>query len=1139
MDHYSSSNYSDALDDQPYHFTPAVNPEDVVCPGSDAEETPDEIEQKRQRYEKAAQRCTKGQIPTILSARLKGPFSKESGWINPWRYRPRRKQNQEDWWQPGSEDMLFTRANVMRKAAAHGLGYLTPADALQWCKATAQAEADAINDTNVESGAVIRSVEGDELNDLEKAETIPTVEHSDQVSAKHWQFNSDLAALAEQRDLSTLNYYTNTTQIDVSPERGSKAMKRPAESQWLKEAYISKRARWEGPAIPSPTPLPDVLERDRRRRQLTTWNSSNKVIDGTHYSQQCFSDVQKEGSQRHQLVQTSVRMKDFATQSDLGPPYTLGPDNRPSQLEDRDYTQLEADVDGLQDEAQEKCFRIGSHGSSIKAKRTPINFKDRSYSDLEPDDLIATAARTKATLETSITNLQSSRVQTPRSEPYNLPTLPRCKITPVQNNHEAELEDEDSFITEVAPSSRNLEKFEFRKRKPRFVEQQKSTDQTHKLREDGGTQNTCGFLELGSEDRPMFFKNADKENLCSESPARKHAPARARGAREKQSLENRSIPPESEKLSWGMIEDITETSSSIRAIKTNQFASPPNCKIPTAVTPSMTPNKENTCPATSATKTFPTSSRRKPAKSQIVVRRSEPSQHLDNLSTQSYNTAPPRSFLDSDKLPKLSLNRPLAYDEDTVGLPYEEDANEMDIIQMELSQICPSSSHEDSPGMSQGHSSKGLIYNKYSEKAIETQGFVSTIVEDNASPAPILSQHYEPLETTEPGNLPCTTVLITSQHVFHVDSDVEHLQSPFNTEFGEIESNARIEAKQSIQPEIPGTTNPSRADNEAFFMPDIKLNHNYDGDEQVIGLTSVHTQESEARWEGCGPQSPWVSEGLRELPKYPSDQRGEELPVKERQDRSFDYGTPKRDHKKPMDDRSWEFMEQPCKPLNSGIKPFKDFSTPTPSPERQGVDLENGSMDIQSLVDVAIRNPWVNTSKTVSSRGSNKRVSFGVLPPDEEVEVSQEGARSSSIPRSSPAQAEQNQQDNDYFHDGTTVLSSFRKHFVAVTRARKFNRILPDTRGTQVDSSPDFGAQAEAFIAADREASTEQDWPNAARQVSSRYLKTRSDANNNILTMEHERVVSPIINPLPLSPERRDSNSNSAFAAFNMDSTLR
>jgi len=37
--------------------------------------------------------------------------------------------------------MLFTREKVMKRAADHGLGYLGPTEALAWCKASAEAEA--------------------------------------------------------------------------------------------------------------------------------------------------------------------------------------------------------------------------------------------------------------------------------------------------------------------------------------------------------------------------------------------------------------------------------------------------------------------------------------------------------------------------------------------------------------------------------------------------------------------------------------------------------------------------------------------------------------------------------------------------------------------------------------------------------------------------------------------------------------------------------------------------------------------------------------------------------------------------------------------------------------------------------------
>ena len=128
MDPYSSSFISEDQDEEPYHCSPAYEEQDIVCLGSDSEETAEETARKHQRYEAEAQRCRKGKLPILQPASLKGPF--DAGWVNPWRYRPKKNEN-EDWWQPGSEDMLFTRAKVMERAAAHGLGYLEPADALR------------------------------------------------------------------------------------------------------------------------------------------------------------------------------------------------------------------------------------------------------------------------------------------------------------------------------------------------------------------------------------------------------------------------------------------------------------------------------------------------------------------------------------------------------------------------------------------------------------------------------------------------------------------------------------------------------------------------------------------------------------------------------------------------------------------------------------------------------------------------------------------------------------------------------------------------------------------------------------------------------------------------------------------------
>ncbi|KAG6010950.1 hypothetical protein E4U21_002620 [Claviceps maximensis] len=57
--------------------------QDILYEGSEDEgyERPAD---RRRRYEEAGQRFLNGQIPSIMSASLEGPFDRPSGWINPW-----------------------------------------------------------------------------------------------------------------------------------------------------------------------------------------------------------------------------------------------------------------------------------------------------------------------------------------------------------------------------------------------------------------------------------------------------------------------------------------------------------------------------------------------------------------------------------------------------------------------------------------------------------------------------------------------------------------------------------------------------------------------------------------------------------------------------------------------------------------------------------------------------------------------------------------------------------------------------------------------------------------------------------------------------------------------------------------------
>ncbi|RYP88213.1 hypothetical protein DL769_000311 [Monosporascus sp. CRB-8-3] len=76
----------DRLGDEPIYCavpTPA-NPDDIICYGSDEEVDPAAKVAKRLCYEKQARAYLRGQPLRLQSTRLRGPFTKASGWKNPW-----------------------------------------------------------------------------------------------------------------------------------------------------------------------------------------------------------------------------------------------------------------------------------------------------------------------------------------------------------------------------------------------------------------------------------------------------------------------------------------------------------------------------------------------------------------------------------------------------------------------------------------------------------------------------------------------------------------------------------------------------------------------------------------------------------------------------------------------------------------------------------------------------------------------------------------------------------------------------------------------------------------------------------------------------------------------------------------------
>lgn len=83
---------NEAFPDEPVYSEALHAPEDVLYSGSDDEACNSPTE-RRKRYEEKGQRFLQDKPLFLLSASLRGPFTKESGWKNPWRSQPGRRRN--------------------------------------------------------------------------------------------------------------------------------------------------------------------------------------------------------------------------------------------------------------------------------------------------------------------------------------------------------------------------------------------------------------------------------------------------------------------------------------------------------------------------------------------------------------------------------------------------------------------------------------------------------------------------------------------------------------------------------------------------------------------------------------------------------------------------------------------------------------------------------------------------------------------------------------------------------------------------------------------------------------------------------------------------------------------------------------
>lgn len=446
MHSVANSNVGDLEDEEIALYASAPhNVEDILCEGSDAEQSPDEIDRKRLRYEHHARRYLQGRMPIIQSASLRGPLG--AGWVNPWRYRPRpRAQPEPAWWKPsqGVDNMLFTRENLLKRAVEYGMGHLTPVEALAWCKAEAEALEEkedvdetsaAIDESDIEEVPLHEGQQEDEGYMEEAAsqsESLPCPSSPPAPSAYIDPVLENVSFPDDEPD----DEMDATDIISKCSSYEAANSKRPPDSQWLKGSYVSKRARWDAPAHSSPTPMPlfhnkrYIRPLDKPRKSLISQRTP--VTPTTMESQTPVTLWSRKAQMRKSFLYSETM--DLQSEKSHLPNCENSNEDIQSFVSDSSKTHY-----------HETEFRQAPSTSYVNFHVTP-----------EPSP---PSSKPLVKHHNSDNPNSNGRCQSPdTATSLSLPRLLRSRSPDEQVG-------DVSFVTEIAPSSRNVETFRYKKRR--------------------------------------------------------------------------------------------------------------------------------------------------------------------------------------------------------------------------------------------------------------------------------------------------------------------------------------------------------------------------------------------------------------------------------------------------------------------------------------------------------------------------------------------------------------------------------------------------------------------------------------------------------------------------------------------------
>jgi hypothetical protein len=1158
MDRYDNATTlnTEEQEDEPFYCSPACAEEDIIWSGSDAEETAEETEAKHLRYEYYARRYMRGYQPVLQSASLRGPLS---GWINPWRWVPP-PVKQDEWWQPGSEDMLFTRERVMKRAADHGFGYLGPTEALAWCKASAQAEAQRING----EGSVERDSQSEIGNTLIGLDADESPEHPPIKDES--TLNSDPTNLYEEQ--SMVNHHSDTPYTQGPASEAVRGKKRPVDSPWLKGSYVSKRARWDGPTVATPTPHPDMGEKHRRRPQSfpNRSGSNNRTSNERSHLSVSFADMPS--AQRQMNMMLNPDTPDVATH-DGGQASGTSPQDstfRKSSLEKNGGTFEEqaGEMDELHDESQESVFTSSSRNRSRrKSQRTSRGFTNTSTLDVELDDLDVITPRQPSS-PSILPSGRATQNGTLSSRSNKLPRL--LRKTPGEYNsvhsHEVDVGDEYSFITEVAPSSRDLEMFQYRKKRKRmdseaskpnpnvtglqvdFHKSPRIAPESEQKVESKHRSDDPGSMAAETADRTKISLLIDSASI-SEDEAKD---------RSNQSDESWDFMDAIEQLSPPLLESglPTENTSSKRSPRMHISPGPTPISQALKSLPKTSSQRSKLSLRSSQSRQSQslTNPRKNSAGPSAAKRRAGISPDPNDASTQSYNTSPPRSTLDP---PSELLAQAKPDDIQRGASSSEENQEVMDDIQKGLSRHCPrftspaTTKSDNYRGSETGDQNTGRVGSVH-EPPLDRRQYPRSSGRNGSSQSP--REGDKVTVTYQADEVTGTTIVREPQRVQHTPQTQRIPQGNLScAENTAVEPESEPNAKRST------TRHASRAlKGPSENISGIHVLTSTDSNNAVGEVASIEKPMSgslgepcgernagsmpanidlETSWEGCGPQSPWAAENLEPIPMTRQINHDELLNSGASTVNGLCKGDFSSGNGSCSEEQEWDHLERPQTPQNDAITPFKDLMSPTPAPEATESYLEgDGLPNTQLLIDAATNNPWTSNLRNPSLKKSKKRVSFDILQ-SEEKENSQPDAfdnfdYSTRIPGSPPPP--QHDSDEDIFDDGTATIPKFVGHFVA---ARQFGHILPQNQSSPLNSSPRLSAQAEAFIAADREVSIEQRHSPLSTKSAFRKLKSRRDDIEEGSWLRERSLES-----LQTSPKLQEKRVGNLMASFDMDDAL-